>query len=96
MDKLIPIFGMLTGIVMTGIGVWGIVRVFQGPVGQAISRWIGSQSGQFGNPELASDVAALREQVEHLQQQLVDAHERIDFTERLLARGREGVTGGGD
>lgn len=96
MESMIPIFGMLTGIITTGFLVWGVVRVAQGQIGAAIARWIGSQSGQFGNPELASDVAALREQVDQLQQQLVDAHERIDFTERLLARGRSGVTGTGD
>ena len=96
MDHLIPIFGMISGILVTGMGVWGIVRVSQGQIGTAIARWIGSQGGQFGNPELASDVAALREEVEHLQQQLIDAHERIDFTERLLARSREGAIGGGD
>ena len=96
MAELVPIFGILSGTILTGAAIWGLVKVSQGQIGAAIARWIASQSGQFGNPELASDVATLREQVEQLQQQLVDAHERIDFTERLLARNRSGVIGGGD
>jgi hypothetical protein len=38
---------------------------------------------------LGDEVAALREQVEGLRHLLADAHERIDFTERLLTRGQE-------
>lgn len=88
MESLVPIFGILAGLISTGFLVWGFVRVSQGQIGEAVARWIGSQGGQYGNPELAADVAALREQVEQLQQQLVEAHERIDFAERLLARPR--------
>ena len=96
MGEMIPIFGMLTGIVTTGCLVWGFVKISQGQVGDAVARWIGSQGGQFGNPELASDVAALREQVEHLEHQLVETNERLDFTERLLARGGDSGKGGAD
>ena len=88
MGDAVPVFGILAGALSTGFLVWGMVRISQGRIGEAIARWIGSQGGQFGSPELAADVAALREQVEQLQQQLVEAHERIDFTERLLSRGR--------
>jgi hypothetical protein len=76
-EALIPIFGMLTGTVMTGAVVWGIVQIVR-------IRTHGSQS----TPELAGEVAALRDQVDSLQQQLLETQERIDFTERLLTRGR--------
>ncbi|MEO8032381.1 MAG: hypothetical protein ABI765_16150 [Gemmatimonadota bacterium] len=96
MESLVPVFGILAGVVSTGFLVWGFVQVAKGQVGDAVARWIGSQGGQFGNPELASDVAALREQVEHLEQQLVETNERLDFTERLLARGGPSGSPGGD
>jgi hypothetical protein len=41
--------------------------------------------GQSGSSE---EVQALRSDVESLQRQLSELNERVDFTERLLARGR--------
>ena len=42
---------------------------------------------------LSGDVAArletLEHKVDHLQQELAEAHERIDFTERLLSQARD-------
>ncbi len=96
MESLVPVFGILAGLVSTGFLVWGFVQVAKGQIGDAVARWIGSQGGQFGNPELASDVAALREQVERLEHQLVETNERLDFTERLLARGGSSGSAGGD
>ncbi len=83
-EALVAIFGMLTGIVVTGAIVWGVV--------QGIKHRYG---GQLADPALGGEVAALREQVDHLQQQLVEVHERIDFTERLLTRGRDPHEGQG-
>jgi len=37
---------------------------------------------------LEAENKALREQVEQMQHQLAEAHERIDFTERLLSQAR--------
>ena len=76
-EALIPLFGMLTGMVMTGAVVWGIVQIVR----------IRSHSSQSA-PELAGEVAALRDQVDTLQQQLLETQERIDFAERLLTKGR--------
>ncbi len=42
-------------------------------------------SGQSGSSE---EVEALRSDVDTLQQQISELNERVDFTERLLARGR--------
>ncbi len=86
MAELVPIFGMLTGIAITGLFFWSFVKVAQGPVGQALGRRILGRHAQ--DPELAHEVADLRERVELLAAQLAEAEERLDFTERLLAQAR--------
>jgi hypothetical protein len=43
------------------------------------------QGGDSGSPE---EVQALRNDLDTLQRQLSELNERVDFTERLLARGR--------
>jgi hypothetical protein len=86
-EGLIPIFGMITGILTTGLVFWGIVQVARSPIGQAIGRRLQGRHGQ-GDSELAAEVAALRDQVDVIQQQLVETQERLDFTERLLTRGK--------
>lgn len=87
-DTLIPIAGMITGLVITlGLG-YSLVRMFQGPVGQALARRIsGKQEGS--DHELLSEVGELRQQLEQVQQRLVDAEERLDFNERLLTQRTE-------
>ena len=87
MGEMVPIFGMATGIITTAIFFWAVVRVSQSQIGAAIARWIASYS-KAGGPDLSAEVMALREQVEVLQQQLAETHERLDFTERVLARGQ--------
>jgi hypothetical protein len=87
---LVPIFGMLTGIVITGF-------VVLGPVGRAVGRVILRVFGADKEPAFpASDVQDLRDLVidqsgrlETMQQQLAELAERQDFTERLLAQARE-------
>ncbi|HEY7682565.1 MAG TPA: hypothetical protein VH879_07960 [Gemmatimonadales bacterium] len=77
-DFVIPVFGMITGMITTSAIVWGIVQIVR----------IRSH-GPSAGAELFTEVAALRDQVEALQQQLLDAQERIDFAERLLTQGRD-------
>jgi hypothetical protein len=85
---VIPIMGMLTGIVsMVVIGLV-IVKVAQSHLGQALARRISGRAGA-GDQELREEVMELREQVSHLEQRLAEGEERIDFTERLLARGKD-------
>lgn len=86
-ETMVPIFGMVTGIITTGLFFWGIVQVARSPVGQAFARRI---QGRYGNsdPELLAEVSHLRDQVDVLQQQLTETQERVDFTERLLSQGR--------
>lgn len=87
-NDLIPIFGMITGTLMTGFLILGAVMVFRGPVGQAIARRIHGRSGEV-EQELLSEVHSLREQVLTLEQTVGEMAERLDFSERLLAQGRQ-------
>ena len=86
MLDLIPIFGMVTGVVITAGLIFGLVRVMHSPVGIALGRRI--QGRSTDDDDLRAEVGYLREQVEDLQRQLGETQERLDFTERLLARGR--------
>ena len=88
-NDLIPIFGMLTGMVtMVLIGVT-IVKVSQGPIGQAIARRLHGKSAP--DPELLDEVSLLRDQVASLENRLLENEERLDFAERLLSAGSQGA-----
>jgi hypothetical protein len=89
-DTIVPLAGMLTGLAVT-IGVAAaFVKIFQGPVGQALARRITGRAGS-ADAELAHEVEDLRAQLEQVQQRLLDAEERIDFSERLLTQRAEGA-----
>jgi hypothetical protein len=66
-------------IIMGSITAWTVARIFRGPLGEALARRIG------GTPE--PRVAPEDEQVAELQARLAELEERLDFAERLLARG---------
>jgi len=94
---VIPIFGMITGIVITGF-------VVIGPVGRAIGRVIlhlfgVERAASLPAGEVAEVRALLEEQsgrLESQQRQLEEVAERLDFAERLLAKAREkGLAAGG-
>jgi hypothetical protein len=86
-DVIIPIFGMLTGITITGF-------VVLGPVGRAIGRVIMRIFGadrELPAGELQDIRALLEDQsgrMEAVQRQLAELAERQDFAERLLAQTR--------
>jgi len=86
MVELIPIFGMVTGVVITGGLIFGLIRVMHSPVGIALGRRIQGRSAD--DDDLRAEVGYLRDQVEEMQRQLSETQERLDFTERLLARGK--------
>lgn len=82
---MVPIFGMITGTIMTGMMVLGGVLIFRGPVGQAIGRRIHGGRPE-GDAALLGEVDGLRDHVASLEAQVGELNERLDFTERLLAR----------
>ena len=81
--QIIPIFGMLTGLVITGF-------VVLGPVGRAIGQVLLHLFGVKKEQALpAADVEELREQFEGMRSQLAELAERQEFTERMLAQARK-------
>lgn len=82
MDELVPIFGMLTGIVMMTVLGMTIVKVMNGPVGKALARRLGhGAEGEEPSPE----TEALLERIESVEHRLLETEERLEFTERLLS-----------
>src|SRR3989441_8182192 len=92
---------VLAAIVMGFIALTiGTAVVLRGPIGKAIAQWIASwgspehKAMEAKWAEVAAsrggaspaEVADLRADVEDLQRQLADVQERLDFTERVLAR----------
>ena len=85
-DLIIPLMGMVTGILITGF-------VVLGPVGRAIGKVImrifGADRGELPAGEL-QDIRALLEdqsgQMSAIQRQLGELAERQDFAERLIAQ----------
>lgn len=68
-----------------GIVGWTAVKIF-GPIGQALAKRIAGDGQESHLHERRLD--ALAGQVEDLRHQLAETHERLDFTERLLAQER--------
>ncbi len=81
---LVPIAGMVTGLLITGMVTWGLVTVFRGPVGQALGRRIGGH-----HDHLEDDMLELRDAVAGLADDLRETQERLDFTERMLSAGSD-------
>ena len=88
MFDLIPIFGMITGVLITGGLIYGAIRIMHSPVGIALARRIqGRHDGE--DEETRAEVAALREQVDEVQRQLGETQERLDFAERILTQQKQ-------
>ncbi len=85
--SLIPIFGMITGMVMTLGIIYGLVQLTKGPVGQALARRIQGRGGE-ANGEVRMELAELRDQLDLLRSSVEETQERLDFTERLLSQAR--------
>lgn len=85
-----PSVGQLLAIIGGAIPIMGIlgytaVKIL-GPVAQAVARRIGG--GGADGDALRGEVDDLRAGMEELRHQLMETQERLDFTERLLARQR--------
>lgn len=77
----------------------GLRWVLRSPVGEVIAERIRMRMrGRWGGSVVGEEpqrVAALEEQVTHLQGQVSELAERLDFAERLLAERRERKLGAG-
>lgn len=91
--EMIPIFGMITGTIMTGFIALAAVMIFKGPLGQAMARRLQGRAGDV-EQELIGEVQALRDQVQALEQHAGELEERLDFAERLLSRGEQPASPG--
>lgn len=72
---LIPVVGIL---------VFGFLKALNGPVGQAMSDRLRGTAQP--NPHDAELLADTLHEVEQLNRRVLEVEERLDFTERLLAR----------
>ena len=88
-NAIVPVFGMITGIVISGIMVWGGVQVFRGPIGHAIARWFGGTGQGETDPALLEELDQLRGVVSRVEGHVTELEERLDFAERLLAQREE-------
>ena len=93
-NAVIPIFGMLTGLVITGL-------VVLGPIGRSIGDVVRHLTGADRKDAAAvgaGEVDELRERLEQISRQIAEVAERQDFSERMLAQVRKdrALAGGTD
>lgn len=79
------VVSIMGAIPILGIMAWAAVKIF-GPLGQALALRLGG--GSHGNPQLEERVERLAEELDRVKGELAETHERLDFTERLLAQSR--------
>lgn len=80
--------GPLMIVAMLGAGMFGAVAL--GPIGRAIGKRL-LNGGPAPDSEFKHELDELRLQSEDLRHALMEAQERLDFTERMIAGGREGT-----
>lgn len=82
--QLVPLFGMFTGVVITGF-------VVLGPVGRAIGDVIRHLFGAHKKDQAlqGGDVEEIVGRLDQIQVQLGELAERQDFTDRMLAQVRK-------
>jgi hypothetical protein len=86
-EVAVPVLGLLVGALAIVMGGVVVARISQGPIGQAIARRLQGRHAE-GDPELRNEVFELRETVAQLEHRLLEAEERLDFSERLLTKSR--------
>ena len=64
----------------------GAVGMTYSPLGRALARRVGGDKGESADATTLAEVDALREEVQALRAEMSEMHERVDFTERLLAQ----------
>jgi hypothetical protein len=60
-----------------------LVKIFTGPIAQAVAQRLRGRPAAEPDPNLLAEL-------EHLRGRLAEVEERLDFAERLLARGADG------
>ena len=78
---------------MAAIGLMAcgaFAAVALGPIGRSIGKRI--LQGGAGAAASDEELQGLRLQVEDMQHALAEAQERIDFTERMIARGKDAIS----
>ena len=92
-SQLVPLVGVISVILVGSIGLrW----IFKSPVGEALAQRI--REGRGGKRSIPADDRSLKEmeeRVSHLQEQVGELAERLDFTERMLTAQRERNLGPG-
>jgi hypothetical protein len=88
MEDVVAISGFFTTVIVAFLAF--------GPIGRAIAANITRRGLPSPGAEVLDQVDTLENRIEALQQQVGELAERQDFTERLIAKGRErGALGGG-
>jgi hypothetical protein len=82
--ELIPIAGMLTGIIITAMFVLGPIGK---AIGAVIRHWLGGGNRQEGLS--AEEMDELHARLDGLTRQVAELAERQDFTDRMLAQVRK-------
>jgi hypothetical protein len=77
MGVLIPILGTFFG---------GMIILSKTAIGSAIARRIG---GEVAGHDVEDRLLELRQDLDHVRQELAETQERLDFTERALTQVRE-------
>jgi hypothetical protein len=72
--------GLVVAIVVICIG---LIKIFRGPVGEAVA-------DRLRGPSAGSPDPAMVAEVESLKHRLAEVEERLDFAERLLSQGAHG------
>jgi hypothetical protein len=94
MGQWTPVVGMI-GLAL----VIGVTIVLSGPVGKALAEWIrgwtrtdqqwmAMKAAKHG-VALGGDAERVLAEVDELKRRLIEVEERLDFTERLLAKDRD-------
>ena len=68
----------------------GLVFISRGEIGKAIAHAIRVNASDEleGSPEVKAELAEMRRDLDQIRLELAETHERLDFTERLLAQSR--------
>jgi methyl-accepting chemotaxis protein len=79
---------VLASLPIVAVLVWGAVKVL-GPISQALARRIGGHADV--SDDMKAELTAVHQEMGQLREQLAEMQERLDFTERLLARSGAGA-----